>query len=104
MSVLRGDGSRRAEPNQYGIIELQAYSDCNSAYSGSHRTETVYLVGHGTEHERIFLSSEAKQAIAYKNETSAGLPKSERLHLDQVAAGQLCAKAVDDLYAAAAAP
>lgn len=104
MSVLRGDGSRRAEPNQYGIIELQAYEDCRSAYSGEHRTETVYLVGHGTEHERIFLAGEAKAAIAYKNERNATLAKNERLHLDQVAAGQLCAKAVDDLYAAAAAP
>lgn len=44
-----------------------------SPYNGKQRNATVYVVGLGTELERIFRRKEAPAAIAYSKETGGRL-------------------------------
>jgi hypothetical protein len=75
-----------------GIIPLLAYPDCTQPHSGVFRSERVYIVGWGTEHERLFRSTQAAQAITYRNGTD------KNLRISRADCDKLCDQAVTDLY------
>lgn len=89
----RTDGSPTPYRNGDGVVELQAYPDCTAAYTGARRSETVYIVGWRTPHERLFAAGQGRAAVVYRNETD------RKLAIDQVQAGNLCALAVEELWA-----
>lgn len=76
-----------------GTVTLHTYPDCIEPYNGDYRADLAYLVGWGTDNERLFRSNKAKAAIAYANTFNPHLPNS------RVALTQLCTRAVEDLYA-----
>lgn len=91
---LVASGMRHAPaPEGNGIIPLATHPDAQDAHVGELRNQTLYLVGWKTEHERLFLASDAKKAIAYRNETD------KTLALDTVSGGQITSAAIDELLA-----
>ncbi len=93
---LIASGSRRAPaPEGNGIIPLSSYLNTSGAHTGELRNQTLYLVGWKTEHERLFLGTDAKKAIVYRNETD------KTLALDTVTGGQITSTAIDELLARA---
>lgn len=87
-------GQRMPQPDGSGTIPLAAYPDCRQPHNGAHRDSTVYLVGWRTEHEKLFLDSDAKQAVIYRN----GIDPT--VQLTSVPASQICNQAILDLHAA----
>lgn len=84
--------------NAQGVIDLTAYRDCEdidcrSPYTGEHSRDLVYLVGFGTEHERLFLKS--TDAIAWANHLGGG---DMQLRNDRIMTTELPTRAVIDLY------
>lgn len=77
-------------PDETGTIMLQSVPECTEAYDGAFRKSTVFIVGYGTEHERVFKRADRNAAIAAARENKATL--------DQVIAGQLCAETVESLF------
>ena len=76
-----------------GTVALASYPDCTGGpHAGEHRNQVIYIVGLGTEHERLFPHSEAKAAVIYRNSIDA------TLQLAPVQGNQLCNQAVLDLY------
>ncbi len=91
---LLASGMRRAPaPEGNGIVPLSSYPDARDAHTGELRYQTLYLVGWKTEHERLFLGTDAKRAIVYRNEID------KNLALDTVTGGQITSAAVDELLA-----
>lgn len=76
-----------------GAIPLNDQPDNALPYTGEGRNETIYLVGWGTEHERLFPATDAKQAVAYRNDID------KKLRIDPVPASQLPTGAVVELLA-----
>lgn len=81
-----------------GVIELASINgctelDCLAPYAGKHRNDLVYLVGWGTEHERLF--RKGKEAAAWANHLGGG---SAQLRNDRVMASELPARAVRELF------
>ncbi|MBT8241665.1 MAG: hypothetical protein KJN63_10600 [Acidimicrobiia bacterium] len=73
-----------------GVYELAAYPDCFRPYSGKRRAESLFVVGLGTDKERLFARRDNKAAIAYAKETKERLIQ---LHVTQV-----CYEAVAVLF------
>lgn len=93
IASMRSDGNPVPYRDASGLVAIQGYEDCTQAYTGSRKIETVYIVGWSTEHERLFPASRARDAVVYRNETD------RKLSIDQVQAGNLCALAVEALWA-----
>jgi hypothetical protein len=78
-----------AGPN--GVYELVAYPGVFIPYQGPNRARSIYVVGYGTEHERLFRHTEQRnEAIAYG--------KALDLDLSRVAATSLPWPAVAELF------
>ena len=76
------------------MVQLAAYPDCHEPYNDlEHRAETLYVVGWGSDNERVFTAMRAKRASAYAKTFAP------QLRLDPVLAVQLCRQAVLDAYA-----
>ena len=79
-----------------GMMALRDYPDCTEPYNDlAHRSETVYVVAWGTEHERLFKAVNSHRAAAYASSFNP------RYRIDPALTTQLCRQAVLDLYAAA---
>jgi hypothetical protein len=89
----RGGSAPRVGGN--GVIPLNGYDD-STGYTDTGRNQTVYLVGWGTEHEKIFAGTDAKRAVAYRNKTNTDLV------ITPVQAQELPADAVAELLASSA--
>lgn len=61
-------------------------------HTGDHRDERVYVVGWGTEHEKMFKASDSKRAVSYRQLTD------RNLRISQINADQICNRAILDLY------
>lgn len=78
--------------NADGLIELAAHPDCTTPYSGAFKRATIFVVGHGTEHETLYRRADRTQALA--------AAKAGNLTFSVVAASDLCSDAAMDLFGA----
>lgn len=89
-------GRRAPQPDGTGVIQLTSYPDGGLPYSGPSAGQALYLVGWRSEHERLFLGTDGKAAVAYRNSIDKTLP------IDRVTAQQLPTGAVQALLAQSA--
>lgn len=83
-------GRRGVTLDGNGLIPIGDHESIR--YSGP-TAETFYLVGWGTEHERLFPASAAKEAVVYRNSVD------RTLAIDPVSSTQLPASAVAEALA-----
>lgn len=77
-----------------GVYQLASYPDCSTPYSGADAHETlVYVVGFGTEHERLFRRSQKAEYVAYYNSFNG------KISLWHDYADRFCATAMRELLA-----
>lgn len=79
-------------PGINGIIELLNWEDCTRPYTGPRRHEDIYVVGRGTDFERLFDTHSWRQVQEYSN------TQEPRLKYFRASATQLCVGAVEDLF------
>lgn len=75
--------------NAYGLLPLRGFEDCATPYTGNHKAASVYVVGYGTEHERLFRRTDRNAALEYQSTASP----DGKLNLFQAPVTQLCADA-----------
>jgi hypothetical protein len=82
--VYDGRGLTRSNPRpeDNGVYLLQEDLECRTPYSGAFRGATVFIVGYGTEFERVYRRAERKAAIQDAREN--------KRTIDQVPARALC--------------
>jgi hypothetical protein len=83
---------------QYGVVELASMRDCDEPdcrgpYQGHRRNSVAYIVGIGTEHERLFTDHQGKMAAAYASRFGKGVVRN-----DKVLLSELPTRAVNELY------
>ena len=79
-----------------GMYQLATYPDCSAPYSGEDADTTlVYVLGFGTEHERLFKRTQKSEYVAYYNSFS----KSGGISLWYDFANRFCDQAMRDLLA-----
>lgn len=87
-------GSRLAQyspsPGPNGVYEVSTHEGCFTPYNGARRMESLYIVGHNTDGQRIFSQWESKDALAYR--------KSSGLTLFRVHSTQLCSALVSEFF------
>lgn len=79
-------------PGRNGVIELGNWENCFDPYRGPRRMEDVWVVGRGTEHERLFDSHSGKGA----REHAAN--HSPSLRIFRASATELCSAALKQLF------
>lgn len=67
---------------QNGMTLLASAPDCSEPYDGVFRQATVFVVGYGTEREKLFKRGDRTAALS--------LAKAEKLTFDQLPARSLC--------------
>ena len=79
-------------PQVNGIYQLASYPGCTTPYvDDDAHTTIVYVVGFGTEHERLFRSANKSAMITYYNSFNGGVS------LWHDYADRFCAEAMRDL-------
>lgn len=76
--------------NANGMTVLASSLGCTEPYSGTFQREDVFIVGLGTDVERIFTIDEGEAAVAYTKQT--------RTKLTRVTAHTLCHEAMVELF------
>lgn len=74
---------------------LASYAECTEFYKGPLEGLNIYVVGRGTDQEKVFLRSDLAGASDYS--------KQVRLLIENLPSAGVCHQAVTDLYAAASA-
>jgi hypothetical protein len=62
------------------LYQLASHPDCTTPYTGAFRSASIYVVGLGTDQERLFVRAEAQDAVAYARATGqpiAHLPAAQ---------------------------
>lgn len=80
-----------AKPGRNGVYEMASSPGCFQPYEGDYRTQSVFVVGLGTEQETIFLRANRTEAIEYS--------KENRLELHHLPAHNLCHQAMEEFFA-----
>ena len=75
--------------NELGMTTLLAEPECTKPYDGVFRQATVFIVGHGTEHETLFKRGDRPKALEFA--------RANKLTFDQVPARALCHAAMVEL-------
>jgi len=80
--------TRRSVGGAYPLTGV--YSDCTATYpaDGPHAGDSLYVVGRGSEHQRLFPRRELGSASAYAREVKA--------QIENLPTTSLCAQAVTD--------
>lgn len=74
-----------------GAFPLASYPDCKGLHAGKYVGESVYVVGRGTPHEKLFKRLRGlPEASAYA--------MAHRLNLENLPNTTLCDQAILDLY------
>ena len=73
-----------------GVYQLGSYLGCTEPYSGTRQRDDVFVVGLGTEGERLYTIAERDTMLAYS--------KSARLRLTRLTAHTLCHDAMVELF------
>lgn len=80
-------------PMTNGTYDLANYPDCHDPYQGDRSEDWVYVVGIGTEHERMFRSAQKNAMVSYYNSFNPPID----LFFDY--AERFCTQAIEDLLA-----
>jgi hypothetical protein len=104
-SALAGTTLRQSAtvPNSKGLYDLASHPDCDVPYHGAFPAAQIYVVGFGTEAERLYVRgqrNEATRAARTGKDPATGEPLTAtggRLTLDPVLASNLCHDAVVEL-------
>jgi hypothetical protein len=75
-----------------GVYQLFHYPGCVTPYTGEHADQAIYVIGFGTELERIFRRSQKGAMTAYYNSFKPPIP------LWHDFAGHFCHDAMRDLF------
>jgi hypothetical protein len=95
-AAARARASRQTVPgysaavNANGMTVLASWLDCTEPYNGTSQREDVFIVGLGTDVERIFTIDQGPDAVAYTKQT--------RTKLTRVTAHTLCHGAMVELF------
>jgi hypothetical protein len=79
-----------AAVNSAGMTVLAGWLDCTEPYSGTRQRDDIFVIGLGTEAERIFTTAQRDEALAYA--------KSERLRLTRLTAHTVCHDAMIEVF------
>lgn len=77
-------------PGVNGVIELGDWEECYTPYRGPRRMEDVWVVGRGSELERLFDSHNGKAAREWASTYS--------LKIFRASATELCSAALEELF------
>jgi hypothetical protein len=69
---------------------LGSYLDCTEPYSGTRQRDDVFVIGLGTDVERIFTIDQSKEAVAYT--------KQHGVKLARLTAHTLCHDAMIEVF------
>lgn len=100
-SALAGTTLRQSAtiPNSKGLYDLATHPGCEEPYHGAFPTAQIYVVGFGTEAERLYVRGQRNLATRAARTgkdpvTNESLtPEGGRLTLDSVLASNLCHEA-----------
>lgn len=92
-SALAGTTLRQSLtfPNSKGLYELATYPGCDEPYHGTFPTAYIYVVGFGTEGEKLYTRGDRNAAT---RAARTGHDTGRRTTIDTVQATELCHHAV----------
>jgi hypothetical protein len=73
-----------------GGFPLVTYKDCTTLHLGAHQGTSIYIVGRGTEDEKLFPRTQLTEASVYARQT--------KRQLENIPTTALCDQAVVDVY------
>lgn len=79
-----------AKVTDNGMYQLGAWLECSEPYSGDYQREDVFVIGMGTEAERVFKRTDNEAAVKWAKES--------RTRLTRVTAHTLCHEAMVELF------
>lgn len=82
-----------SSPDLRGMYALRGYPGCAESYRGRLEGTSVYVVGRGSEHEKLFRRDQLHEASDHS--------KATRLIIENLPSAMFCKQAVEDLYAEA---
>ena len=89
--------SSRLVADEHGLIPLNKYSTCTEPYHGQFTGASVFVIGRGTIHERLFRKAQRDDATIYARDNGN---TGETLTIDHVHGTTLCHDAVVALLGA----
>lgn len=78
-------------PTRDGGYRLASYPDCTTLHLGAYQGNSIYVVGRGTEFERLFRRHDLASATEYALET--------KQQIENLPTTSLCDEAVLSVYA-----
>jgi hypothetical protein len=89
--------SSRLVADEHGLIPLARFGSCADAYHGQFSGASVFVIGRGTDQERLFRKAQQDDATRYAIDNGPG---QDALTIDHVHATTLCHDAVVELLGA----
>lgn len=78
--------------NEFGVLTTSGDPYCEEPYTGIYQQATVFVLGFGTEDEKLFRRGDRREAVAYATE--------KNVTFDQVQARSLCDSVARELLGA----
>ena len=69
-TILRGSSP---EQDENGLVALSSAAECTEPYHGQFTGASVFIVGRGTEHERLFVRGHKMDAMRWAKQHSVTL-------------------------------
>lgn len=79
-------------PRSDGTYFLATFSECEGGHHGAFEGRSIYVVGRGTDKERLFASESLAAAADYSNQLEPRMP------IEKLSSTTLCSEAVVALY------
>jgi hypothetical protein len=89
--------SSRLVADEYGLLPLSSFPACPDAYHGQFTGATVFVIGRGTSHERLFRKADRDNATRYAIDNGT---TGSTLTIDHLHSTSLCHDAIVRLLGA----